>query len=142
LSGAALILGAQLAFAVGALFLKKLTGGTSPYLAAALMLAVAAAATAPLLVFRLGDLRGLNTQQLGWAVLASLFWFVIGEMLFSAGMAATTLSRASVLMLTLPLFSTVLAVAFLGEAITLRSVVAAALVCGGAALLLGGEAPT
>jgi drug/metabolite transporter (DMT)-like permease len=136
MSGALLIVAAQLAFAVGALFLKKLATGTSPYLAAALMLAVAAAATAPLLLLRLGDLRALSTQQLGWAVLASLFWLVIGEVLFSLGIAATTLTRASLLMLTLPLFSAVLAVAFLGEAITARSVAAAVLVCAGAALLL------
>jgi drug/metabolite transporter (DMT)-like permease len=134
-NGALLIVTAQLSFAVGALFLKKLTGETSPALAAALMLAVAAGATAPLLLLRAGDVRALSGQQIGWVVLASLFWLVIGEVLFSAGVAATDLSHASLLMLTLPVFTALLAILFLGETVSARYLVAAALMLVGSALV-------
>ena len=138
--GAALVLAAQLSFAAGALVIKKLTAQASPDLVAALMLLIAAGATAPVLLWRAGEVRALSGQQVTWLVLASLFWLVLGEVLFSVGLATTSLSRASILMLTLPLFGTLLGVLVLGEPIDRRFLVGASLVVGGAALLLSGRA--
>jgi drug/metabolite transporter (DMT)-like permease len=72
-------------------------------------------------------------------VLASFFWMVLGEVLFTMGISRTTLSNAAVLTLTLPLFTVSLGVLFLGEALSVRFLLAWALIVAGFALLITGK---
>ena len=134
--GELLIIGAQIAFAVGILFTKKLTGDTSPLLVAALTAVIGSLVLVPLLFYFSNDLKVFTQQKWLWAVLAGVFWISIGEILYVSGLARTTLSNASLLALTFPLFAVTLAVIFLGETITFKFIIASLLMIGGYVLLV------
>ena len=134
--GEALVIGAQIAFAVGVLFTKKLLGDSHPLLIAALTAVIGSVLLVPLLFYFSSDLKVFTGQKWLWAILAGVFWIGVGEIMYVSGLARTSLSNASLLALTFPLFAVSLAVIFLGETLTLKFVIASLLMIAGYVLLV------
>lgn len=136
MTGELLIIAAQLVFAVGYLFVKKLTVDANPLFVAALVTLIGALVLLPLLFYFSKELRLLTSQKFLWAVLAGIFWIAAGELLLLGGISKAPLSHAGVLMLTFPVFTTSLAVIFLGEAITFKFLFASFLMAAGYIILI------
>lgn len=125
--GDLLILGSQLAWAVGALFLKKLTGTVNPALAMALVAIIGGITLIPVLFIFHRDLYTLTREDVFWAAIRGVIGVTIAGLLFTYGISRTSLSHAAVLALAYPLFTVLLGVLFLGEAITWQFIVASIL---------------
>lgn len=131
LQGTLLIVGSQIAWAIGALFLKKLVGATNPLLASALIALAGAIFLLPVLFFFTKDIGFLTREEWLWAALRGVLWISIGGALFAYGMGKVELSHAALLALTYPLFATLLGIFFLGETIDIRFIIASGLFIAG-----------
>jgi drug/metabolite transporter (DMT)-like permease len=106
---------------------KKLADETNPILLTSIIILIGALMMLPALIYFSKDIKLFTRQKLIWAILASIFWIVIGEVLYLSGLSKITLSRTALLGLTFPLFAISLAIIFLGETITLKFIIAAVL---------------
>ncbi|PIU21011.1 MAG: hypothetical protein COT15_04555 [Candidatus Diapherotrites archaeon CG08_land_8_20_14_0_20_34_12] len=134
--GELLIVLGQLGMAIGVLFIKKLTADTNPILVTALIFLVGGLAMIPIIFYFSKDLAVFTQQKYIWVIIAAIALPVIGEILYISGLARTTMSTAGLLALTFPLFAVTLAVAFLGETINLKFIIASLLMLAGYVLLL------
>lgn len=125
--GEILIILAQVAYAGGILFIKKLTREINPILVTCIIALIGTMTILPILFYFFNDLRLLTGKKLIWAILAGILWTTIGGILYILGVAKIPISKASLLALFFPLFTTLLGVIFLGEKITLKFVIAAIL---------------
>ncbi len=135
MSGYVFILGAQLAWAISILSLKKLSGSVHPALAMVLVEIVGLAVLLPLLFFFHREIAALTKQEMLWAGIRGIVGVAIGGLLFTYGMNRISVSHASLLALAYPLFAILLGILFMGDVITWRFIVAAALFVGGYLIL-------
>ncbi len=119
MNGDIAILIAQFFFAAGALFLKKLAQATNPFLANAVVALLGTIAMIPLFLYFSKEIK-ISSHELLWAILVSVLSLVIGGALNTYGLSKIPLSHAALLVLAYPFFATLLAVLFLGEAITTK----------------------
>lgn len=131
MNGALYILGAELCWAVSALFLKRLMVNTHPMLGNALIVLFGLLTLLPLFIFYSKEITALSRDQWIYAALRGILAVGIGGALYAYGYSKIPLSYASLLSLTYPLFVTILAIIFLGEPITMKFIAAALLFIGG-----------
>ncbi len=137
MSGAVLLILSQLMWAGATVIGKKLLVTTSPVLFTAVVLPLAGLLTLPLLVFYnfSRDIRPLITDNLGLVVVYTLLWLVIGELTFNAGLSKLSPVVATLLTFTLPLFTTLISVIFLGEKLSWQIIIGAVLIFSGVTVL-------
>ncbi|MDB4977968.1 MAG: hypothetical protein JWM56_154 [Candidatus Peribacteria bacterium] len=124
MQGTLLILGSQFAWAIGALFLKKLSGTTNPIIASTLIAFMGTIFLLPVFLLYSKDIASLTKEQWMWAGLRGILWIGIGGILFSYGLQKIELSHAAILSLTYPLFTALLAAIVLHETIGARFIIA------------------
>ena len=134
--GELLILGGQLAFAIGVIFTKKLSADTNPFLVAAIVALIGALSMTPILFYFSKDLFSFSKDKIILAILAGIFWIGIGEALYTYGLSMTTISTASLLALSFPLFAITLGIIFFGDPINVKFIIAALLMISGYILLV------
>jgi len=122
---------ANIFYAIGALFLKKLAVDTNPFLITAIVIMVSAIILLPIFLYFSKEAKTFSPQKWTWAILAGLSWFVVAELFYISGLSRATLSNVAILGLTFPLFATLVTVLFLGETITLKFIFAALLITAG-----------
>jgi len=120
MKGEIFIILAQLVWAISSLFVKKLLQDTNPLLVTSLIAFLGTIFVFPFLIYFWNELKIFTPQKLIWAILAGLFWIALGEIFYSLGLRKVPISRASLLALSFPFFTTLLGVIFLSEKITLR----------------------
>ena len=128
--GAFSIFAAELIWAVGAIFLKKVTGTVNPFAIAVLVEVCAAITIIPLLFSVHSDVSALNKQEIIWILIRGIT-VGIGGVFFIYGVSKLPLTYASLLTMTYPLCAALLAIIFLGEPITLRFILATGLFVSG-----------
>ena len=131
MNGELLVIGAQLVFAVSAVFVKKLTTGLSPLLVTSLIVLVGCVALLPALAVSQKELLSLNRQQVLLVILSGVLWVGLGAFLYISGLSKTGLARTSIVALVYPLFVSLLSFAVLGERPSARFFVAAAFFIAG-----------
>ena len=131
--GLVLIICAQIAYAIGGLVIRKYLGGYNPVLITAFMTTVSFVFFFPLIMlFYRGEVVGLTFKTALPFVVAGIIWLVVAEILYNAGLLKSpSLTLASLMTLFYPLFSTILGIIFLKEALTIKTVVAAVLMFTG-----------
>ncbi len=134
--GELLIIGGQFAFAAGIIFTKKLSADTNPFLVAAIVALIGALSMTPILFYFSKDLLSFSKEKIVLAVLAGIFWIAIGEALYTYGLSMTTISTASLLALSFPLFAITLGIIFFGDPINIKFIIAALLMISGYVLLV------
>ena len=135
--GILFIIAAQLAFAIGSLFLKKLTADTDPLLATATMVVMGAISLSPILLHFSHDFQKLVlAPKMLWAALAGIFIVGIGEVCYTYGISKTPLSNLGLLSLFFPLFTALLGYFFLGETLGTKEAIAAMLIIAGYMVLV------
>jgi drug/metabolite transporter (DMT)-like permease len=125
--GEILIILAQFVWALSAYFVKRLTQEINPFFVTSLIALIGTIFILPLFFYFLKDVKSLSSEKLIFAILAGIFWIAIGEILFTLGLKKTSLSVASLLSLTFPLFAILIGIIFLGEKITLKFILGAIL---------------
>lgn len=120
---------AQVAYAFGGLIIRKYLEHYNPILVTALMAVVSVVFFFPILFFLFkSEIGGLTFRNLLPFILASVLWLVIAETLYIVGFQkAPSLALASLMTLFYPLFSTILGVFFLKEPLTIKTIIAGAL---------------
>src|SRR5690606_13912990 len=68
--GELLIVGAQISFAAGAFFIKKLSNDTNPYFITHMLLLIGTVLTVPVLFYFPENIKAFSQQKLLWFVLA------------------------------------------------------------------------
>lgn len=131
MNGAWFILGAEVCWAVSALFLKRLMVNTHPLLGNMLIVLFGLIALIPLFFFFSKEITTLSRDQWIYAALRGILAVGIGGALYAYGFSKMPVSYASLLSLTYPMMVTILAVIFMGETITLKFVIAAFLFVAG-----------
>jgi drug/metabolite transporter (DMT)-like permease len=134
--GEILIILAQIAYTGSILFVKKLTQEINPILVTCIIALIGTISVLPFLFYFLRDLRLLTGKKIIWAILAGILWITVGEILYILGVSKISISKASLLALFFPLFTTLLGIIFLGEKITLKFLIAAILMLIGYILLI------
>ncbi len=130
MNGTLAIIIAQACFATGALLLKKLAQVTNPFLANALVALLGAIAMVPLLLYFSKDIK-LSSHQFLLALAVSVASLIIGGVLNTYGLSKVPLSQAALLVFLYPFFATLLAIFFLGEALSIKLAVGGALMAVG-----------
>src|SRR5688572_14590053 len=125
------ILAAQVFWAVGALYLKKLLSITNPLLAHALVAVFGGILLLPVIGLYWNEIVKNPPQQWWFAAIRGIAWIAVGGLLFTIGLSKTTLSNTSILALTYPLFATILAVVLLHETLSVRFTIASLLFLAG-----------
>lgn len=132
--GAFAIFAAEFIWAIGAIFLKKVTVTVNPFTVAALVELCAAFILVPLILFTYRDVSMLNRQEIVWILIRGVA-IGIGGVFFIYGISKLPLTYASIMTMTYPLCAALLAIVFLGEPITLRFVLATILFVAGYLIL-------
>jgi drug/metabolite transporter (DMT)-like permease len=130
------LVGSELCWAIGALFLKKLTGTVNPILAGALIALFGLIGVVPILLYFAKDVANLSTEQWLMAALRGALGVSIAGMLYAYGMSKVPFHQASLSALIYPLVATALSVLFLGEQITVKFLIAAVLFVTGFLVLV------
>jgi len=131
--GETLIVLSQLAVAAGMITAKKLVGKMDPLVAAFAFTAVGAIALAPVLLFRPVTIPG---EAVGLIVVAGVLMQAVWAVLNFYGLSLISASNAAAFALSYQVFAIGLAIAFLGEQLTLKFVAGAAIMAIGALVIL------
>ncbi len=136
--GLVFIILAQVAYAFGGLVIRKYLGTYNPIFISALMSIVSFAVFLPVTaIFYRGEVGELTFKTGIPFIVAGIIWLVLAEIFYNAGLVKSpSLSLASLMTLFYPLFSTILGIIFLNEALSLKVVAAAALMVAGFVLLI------
>jgi drug/metabolite transporter (DMT)-like permease len=125
--GEILIILAQIAYAGSILFVKKLTKDINPILVTCIIALIGTIFVLPILFYFWKDIKFFVGKKLIWAILAGVLWISIGEIFYILGVSKIPISKASLLALFFPFFTTLFGIIFLGEKITLKFIIAAIL---------------
>ncbi len=128
--GAFAIFAAEFIWAIGAIFLKKVTTTVNPFAVAMLVEFCAACVLIPLLFFTYKDISVITRQEVIWVLIRGAA-VGIGGVFFIYGISRLPLTYASIMTMTYPLCATILAILFLGEPITWRFMMATILFVSG-----------
>ena len=128
--GAFAIFAAEFIWAIGAIFLKKVTTTVNPFAVAMLVEFCAACVFIPLLFFTYKDISVITRQEVIWVLIRGAA-VGIGGVFFIYGISRLPLTYASIMTMTYPLCATILAILFLGEPITWRFMMATILFVSG-----------
>lgn len=128
--GAFAIFAAEFIWAIGAIFLKKVTTTVNPFAVAMLVEFCAACVLIPLLFFTYKDISVITRQEVIWVLIRGVA-VGIGGVFFIYGISRLPLTYASIMTMTYPLCATILAILFLGEPITWRFMMATILFVSG-----------
>jgi drug/metabolite transporter (DMT)-like permease len=125
-------------WAIGAVIGKKILNNVPPLLFTAIALLLSGLILIPSFFFYNFQknikplLTGTNIILL---VIYCLVWLVLGELIFNAGLSKLSPIVATLLTFTLPLFTALISVVFLGEKITWQLVLGAVLIFSGVVVL-------
>lgn len=135
--GYLLIIISQLMWATATVIGKKLLVSTSPILFTAVVLPLAGLMFLPVLAFYNfnRDIKPLLSGNFWLIVIYTLFWLVLGELIFNAGLSKLNPVVATLLTFTLPVFTAIISVVFLGEQISLKLVLGSTLIFSGVLVL-------
>lgn len=129
--GELVLLVSQLSFATALVLQKKVVGAVDTYLLALWFHAAGVVLLLPAITRGVGDIRA-NLPILA----AAAFVQILGFVLYLTGLKMTSAPRASMMYLALPLFVSVLSIAFLGEQLNARLVASFALMAAGLLVLV------
>lgn len=136
--GLILIICAQFAYAIGGILIRKYLSNYNPFLVSSLMAIISGLIFLPILFLGFKNTLGNFTFKNIWPFIITAFvWLCVGEVLYVYGFQkAPSITIASLMTLFYPLFSTILGMAFLGEALTWKTIIAGILMIGGFSLLV------
>lgn len=132
-TGILLLILSQLMWAVATVIGKKLLTQTSPLLFTAIVLLLSGLMFLPIIFFFdfNKEIKPFLTGNIVLIIIYTLFWLVLGELLFNAGLSRLSPTVAALLMFTLPLFTALISIIFLKEPLTLRLIIGAILILSG-----------
>jgi drug/metabolite transporter (DMT)-like permease len=131
MQGVLFLLGSQLAWAIGALFLKKLTDGVQPLVASSLIALFGAIAMLPVMLYFSKDISSISTEEWGSAALRGILWIAVGGALYAYGLSKTDLTNAALIALSYPFFTALLGLIVLNEQLSVRFIIASFLFLAG-----------
>jgi len=136
--GLFLIILAQASYALGGLVIRKYLGNYNPVFVSTLMALTSIIIFFPILIFFFkSEIGGLTFKTSLPFIVAGILWLVVAEILYVTGLQkAPSLALASLMTLFFPLFSTILAIIFLKEALTVKTIIAGVLMVTGFILLI------
>src|SRR3989304_7756893 len=131
--GLFLIILAQVGYALGGFVIRKYLGNYHPLFVSAVMAITSILIFLPILIFFFkSELGGLTFKTSLPFILAGILWLVIAEILYVTGLQKSpSLALASLMTLFFPLFSTILGIVFLKEALTVKTIIAGILMIAG-----------
>lgn len=137
--GVLLLIISQLMWAIGTVIGKKLLTNIPPILFTAIALLLSGLMLIPTFFFynfQKNIKPILTNTNIILLVIYCLVWLVLGELIFNAGLSKLSPIVATLLTFTLPLFTALISVMFLGEKITWQLVVGAILIFSGVVVLV------
>ncbi len=133
MQGTSLLILSQLMWAIATVIGKKLLAQTSPLLFTAVVLPLAGLMFLPVLAFYNfnKDIKPLLSGNIWLIVIYTVFWLVLGELLFNLGLNKLNPVVATLLTFTLPVFTAIISIVFLGEQLSWKIVFGSLLIFSG-----------